>query len=77
MHESIRGRPAGEEKCLLTSPFYRTFFSDLYVHKPSASTLQFGFSITGRGRPADDTRLTLQLCLKQGETLETGTSRGP
>jgi hypothetical protein len=54
---------------------YNTFFSDLYVPKPSGAGLRFHFSITGRGRPAEDPRLTLQLCLKRGETLETGTGR--
>jgi hypothetical protein len=64
----------GQEKDRL-SLAYNTFFSDLYVPKPSASALQFRFSITGRGRPAEEARLTLQLCLKPGETLETGAGR--
>ena len=54
---------------------YNTFFTEPYVAKPSESALQFRFSITGRGRPADDPRLTLQLCLKHGEILETATGR--
>src|SRR5439155_21475254 len=64
----------GEEQDRL-SLAYNTFFSDLYVSKPSASALQFHFSITGRGRPAEDAQLTLQLYLKQGEALVTGTGR--
>jgi hypothetical protein len=64
----------GEEQDRL-SLAYNTFFSDLYVPKATASTLQFRFSITGMGKPAEDARLTLQLCLSQGETLETGTGR--
>ncbi len=54
---------------------YNTFFSDLYVPTPSERELSLRFVITGRGRPADDPQLTLQLCLKAGETLETGTGR--
>jgi hypothetical protein len=54
---------------------YNTFFSDLYVSAPSNTELPFRFSITGKGKPADDVRLTLQLCLKAGETLETGAGR--
>jgi hypothetical protein len=51
---------------------YNTFFSDLYIPLPSENELTLSFAITGRGRPAEDPRLTLQLCLKPGETLETG-----
>jgi hypothetical protein len=54
---------------------YNTFFSDLYVPKPTGTTLPFRFSITGRGKPAEDARLNLQLCLKEGEILETGAGR--
>jgi hypothetical protein len=54
---------------------YNTFFSDLYVPRPSTTGLLLRLSITGRGRPAENPRLTLQLCLKRGETLETGTGR--
>jgi len=54
---------------------YNTFFSELYMTKPSEKALSFRFAITGRGRPADDPRLTLQLCLKHGEILETATGR--
>ena len=64
----------GEEQDRL-SLAYNTFFSDLYVSKPSSSALRFHFSITGHGRPAENPLLTLQLCLKRGETLETGTGR--
>lgn len=51
---------------------YNTFFSDLYVPTPSARAVSLRFVITGRGRPADEPTLTLQLCLHAGETLETG-----
>ena len=40
----------GEEQDRL-SLAYNTFFSDLYVPKPSSSILRFHFSITGRGGP--------------------------
>ncbi len=54
---------------------YNTFFSDLYAPTPSERELLLRFVITGRGRPADEPQLTLQLCLKAGETLETGAGR--
>jgi hypothetical protein len=54
---------------------YNTFFSDLYVPAPTEKELTLRFVITGRGRPADDPQLTLQLCLKPGEALETGAGR--
>jgi hypothetical protein len=54
---------------------YNTFFSDLYVPPPSAGELTLRFVITGRGTPARDPKLTLQLCLKPGEVLETGAGK--
>ncbi len=54
---------------------YNTFFSDLYVPTPSERELSLRFVITGRGRPADEPRLTLQLVLQAGETLETGAGK--
>lgn len=54
---------------------YNTFFSDLYVSPPSDSRVTFRFVITGKGTPADEAQLTLQLCLKRGETLETAGGR--
>jgi len=59
----------------LLSLAYNTFFSELEVPVPSQSSLPLRFWITGRGRPGEDLRLTLQLCLKSGETLETGAGR--
>jgi hypothetical protein len=54
---------------------YNTFFSDLYVPTPAENELSLRFVIAGCGRPADDPQLTLQLCLKPGEMLETGAGR--
>jgi hypothetical protein len=54
---------------------YNTFFSDLYLPPPSANELKLRFVISGKGTPAEDPRLTLQLCLKPGETIETGEGR--
>jgi hypothetical protein len=51
---------------------YNTFFSDLFVPRPSADELALHFRITQRGEGPDSARLTLQLVLKAGETLETG-----
>lgn len=54
---------------------YNSFFSDLYIAPPSENELTLRFVITGRGTPAEDPRLTLQLCLKPGELLETGSGK--
>lgn len=54
---------------------YNTFFSDLYVQTPSDTDLPFRFVITGRGTPAHDPKLTLQLCLKSGGLLETASGK--
>ena len=50
---------------------YNTFFSDMYVPTPSERELRLRFVLTGRGTPAEETKLGIQLCLKAGETLET------
>jgi hypothetical protein len=52
---------------------YPKFFSELAVKVRSDSALQLQFSITGLGQPPEEARLTLQLSLKRGETLETDT----
>jgi hypothetical protein len=54
---------------------YNTFFSDLLVPEPSDKRLSFRFLITGRGDPAPQQDLNLQLCFKAGEILETATRR--
>lgn len=54
---------------------YNTFFADLYIPSPSEKKVSFRFVISGIGRPSDETLLNLQLCLKEGETLETATGR--
>lgn len=52
---------------------YNTFFSDIYVAADRALSLRF--VISGRGTPGPDTRLNLQLGLKSGEVLETGSGK--
>ena len=54
---------------------YNSFFCDLHVPVPSETEQDFRFAITGKGDPPEDARLTLQLCLKPGETLETAAGR--
>jgi hypothetical protein len=54
---------------------YNTFFSDINIPPPSDSDLNLRFMISGKGRPADDPKLTLQLCLKSGEILETASGQ--
>jgi hypothetical protein len=54
---------------------FNTFFSDLYVPAPSESDLKLRFAITGKGTPPEQAQLTLQLCLKGGEELETAAGR--
>jgi hypothetical protein len=50
---------------------YNTFFCDLRIPPPEPGSLSLRFSISGRGRPADDPRLTPQVRLRPG-TLRTG-----
>jgi hypothetical protein len=54
---------------------YNTFFSDLFVPAPSSNRLSFRFLITGRGDPAPEQHLNLQLCFRVGEVLETATGK--
>lgn len=54
---------------------YSTFFSDLYVPAPAEDTVNLRFVISGKGTPPEEASLTLQLCLKPGEELETGAGR--
>jgi hypothetical protein len=53
---------------------YNTFFAVLGVPPPSQDRAEFAFAITPRGRMAK-ARLTLQLVLHPGETLETDDGR--
>ena len=73
MPTSSRLQMSNEEDRL--SLAYNTFFTDLRIPPASPEEFAFRFVITGKGRPADEARLTLQLCLKAGETLETGASK--
>ncbi len=54
---------------------YNTFFSDLYVPAPVGNELRLRFLISGRGTPSEAALLTLQLCLKEGEILETAAGK--
>jgi hypothetical protein len=54
---------------------YNTFFSDLLIPVPSGNQLAFRFRITGRGDPAPEQHLNLQLCLRVGEVLETAAGK--
>jgi hypothetical protein len=45
------------------------------VPTPSEKRLSFRFLITGRGDPAPEQHLNLQLCLKAGDILETATGK--
>jgi hypothetical protein len=53
---------------------YNSFFTELEVTAPTDRQVAFRFDIVERGR-VEDAQLTLQLCLKAGEVLETGRSR--
>ena len=75
VHMPITSRLEMDGKRDLLSLAYNTFFGELEVPVPSESSLPFKFRITGKGRPGEDLHLTLQLCLKSGETLETGAGR--
>jgi hypothetical protein len=50
---------------------YPKFFSELTIRISASSQVQLQFGITGLGQPPDEAQLTLQLCLKSGESLET------
>jgi hypothetical protein len=54
---------------------YNTFFADLYAPQPSEHQMQLRFVMTGRGVPAAEAQLNLQLCLKAGEPLQTGAGK--
>jgi len=54
---------------------FNTFFSDLFVPAPTDQEFRLRFMISGRGTPSEATRLTLQLRLKDGETLETAAGK--
>ena len=54
---------------------YNTFFVDLYVVSPSERELRFRFAVTGKDEPPTEGQLTLQLCLKPGEMLETAAGK--
>jgi hypothetical protein len=54
---------------------YNTFLADLYVSVTHNHEVALRFVISGKGRPPDEARLNLQLCLKAGDTLETGTGQ--
>ena len=54
---------------------FNTFWTDLLVPAPFEDEMSFRFVINGRGRPAQDLRINLQLALTPGEMLETGNGR--
>jgi hypothetical protein len=54
---------------------FNTFFCDLLIPAPSENRLSFRFVITGRGDPAPQQYLNLQLCLKAGDILETAAGK--
>jgi hypothetical protein len=54
---------------------YNTFFVDLYLPAPSDTELKLRFVKTGKGTPAEETSLNLQLVLKAGEPLMTGAGK--
>ncbi len=53
---------------------YNTFVADLQVDPATDTRLPFRFTVKRKGRP-EEAHITLQLCLKPGETLETGVGR--
>lgn len=54
---------------------YNTFWADLLVPRPDTHEAVFRFVINGKGRPPEHAQLSLQLCLRSGEVLETGAGR--
>ncbi|HEV2494049.1 MAG TPA: hypothetical protein VG204_13365 [Terriglobia bacterium] len=74
-HTPLSSRLQMSDKEDRLSLAFNTFFSDLYVPAPTEDELTLRFVITGKGTPAEEPRLTLQLCLKPGEELETATGQ--
>ena len=64
----------GEDRDRLSLAFH-TFWADLFVPKPNEQELALAFVINGKGTPAEEIRLNLQIVLHAGETLETGAGR--
>lgn len=54
---------------------YNQFFVDIETSPPSTEETEFRVWITGKGPAPEQALLNLQLCLKAGEELETGTGR--
>ena len=75
MHMPVSSRLQMSESGDRLSLAYNTFFSDLYIPEPEDKSVTLRFVIAGKGTPAKDPRLTLQLKLTPGERLETGTDR--
>lgn len=50
---------------------FHRFWAELTVTIGAEGAVTLLWRVTGKGRPPDDARLTLQLCLRAGETLET------
>lgn len=73
IHMPLSSRLQMGEKEDRLSLGFNTFFSDLYI--AAEKDVQLRFVISGRGTPGPDTRLNLQLCLKAGEVLETGSGK--
>jgi len=75
VHMPLSSRLQMSDKQDRLSLAFNTFFSDLYIPRPTNDELSIRFVISGRGTPAEEPRVTLQLCMKAGETLETGAGR--
>jgi hypothetical protein len=52
---------------------YNAFFVDLYSSVTHSNAVVLRFVISGKGKPPEESRLNLQVCLRAGETVETGT----
>ncbi|MEN6602670.1 MAG: hypothetical protein ABFD86_09650, partial [Bryobacteraceae bacterium] len=52
---------------------YNSFSSEIAVQEDKDSDLRLRFAIRGRGAPPERAGMALQLCLKEGEELVTGT----
>jgi hypothetical protein len=51
---------------------YNSFSSEIVIPAAEGPDLRLRFAVRGRGAPPEKARLALQLCLKEGEELETG-----
>lgn len=75
MHTPMSSRLQMKPQIDRLSLAYQSFYGDLEIMEPTDNEVALRFKIAGKGSPPEEARLTLQLCLKPGEELVTGSGR--